>query len=126
MVHNTPIINPVLAGTVMTLATSSPLYTPDLLWPYPFCQMDWEVTPLAVQDYIRTLQGRIDELQKQVEALQGRVEQTSQTSSKPPSSDSPFKKPKRERRQSYGGKRGARTGHLGTGPTLLTPTEVQG
>jgi len=107
----------------MTLATSSQIYTPDLLWPYSFCQMDWEVTPPAVQDYIRDLQKRVKELQGQVETLQGRLDQTSQTSSKPPSSDSPFKKPERKPRKS-GGKRGARKGHRGTGPTLLSPTEV--
>jgi hypothetical protein len=108
----------------MTLATSSPLSTPDLLCPFPFGQMDWAITPPAVQDYIETLQGRIHQLQNQVETLTGRLEKTSQTSSKPPSSDSPFQKPKRQRRPSKGGKRGARTGHRGTGPTLLSPTEV--
>ena len=41
----------------MTLATSSPISTPNLLWPFPFCQMDWAVTPPAVQDDIETLQG---------------------------------------------------------------------
>jgi transposase len=107
----------------MTPATSSQIYTPDLLWPYSFCQMDWEVTPPAVQDYIRELQKRVKELQGQVETLQGRLDQTSQTSSKPPSSDSPFKKPERKPRKS-GGKRGAQKGHRGTGPTLLSPTEV--
>lgn len=64
------------------------------------------------------------QLGRVIEALHGRVERTSQTSSKPPSSDSPFNKPKRQRRPSKGGKRGARTGHRGTGPPLLTPTEA--
>jgi len=63
------------------------------------------------------------QLQTQVETLQGRVEKTSQTSSKPPSSDSPFDKPKRKQRQSSG-KRGGQKGHPGKGPTLLSPTEV--
>jgi hypothetical protein len=66
----------------MTLATSSQIDTPDLLWPYSFCQMDWEVTPPAVQDYIRDLQKRVKQLQGQVETLQGRLDQTPQTSSK--------------------------------------------
>jgi transposase len=85
--------------------------------------MDWAITPPAVQDYIETLQGRVKQLQKQVETLTERLEKTSQTSSKPPSSDSPFNKPKRKPRRS-GGKRGARKGHSGTGPTLLSPTEI--
>ena len=58
-----------------------------------------------------------------MDTLQGRVEKTSQTSSQPPSSDSPFDKPKRTPRQSSG-KRGGRKGHSGTGPTLLSPTDV--
>jgi transposase len=85
--------------------------------------MDWELTPPAVQDYIRPLRERVSQLEKQVETLPGRVEKTSQTSSKPPSSDSPFQKPKRTRQKS-GGKRGAQKGHPGTGPKLLTPTAV--
>jgi transposase len=85
--------------------------------------MDWELTPPAVQDYIQSLHQQIKQLQQQVDTLQGRVEQTSQTSSKPPSSDSPFDKPKRQPRQSSG-KRGGRQGHSGKGPTLLSPTEV--
>jgi transposase len=85
--------------------------------------MDWELTPPAVQDYIESLRQQIKQLEKQVETLQGRVEKTSQTSSKPPSSDSPFNKPKRQRRPASG-KRGGQKGHQGQGPKLLTPTEV--
>ena len=107
----------------MTPATSSPTHPDSILWALPICQMDWELTPPAVQDYIRTLRERVSQLEKQVETLQGRVEKTSQTSSKPPSSDSPFHKPKRKRQTSRG-KRGAQQGHPGTGPKLLTPTEV--
>jgi transposase len=84
--------------------------------------MDWELTPPAVQDDIQSLHQQIKQLQQQVETLQGRVEKTSQTSSKPPSSDSPFDKPKRQPRQSSG-KRGGRKGHPGKGPTLLSPTK---
>jgi transposase len=62
------------------------------------------------------------QLQQQVDQLQGRLEQTSSTSSKPPSSDSPFTQ--RKPRQSSG-KRGGKTGHPGSSPTLLEPTDVQ-
>jgi transposase len=99
--------------------------------------MEWELTPPAVQDYIKTqtqqiaqlqtqmaqFQTQIEQLQHQVETLQGRGATTSQTSSKPPSSDSPFPKPKRQRKPSPG-KRGGQQGHRGKGPTLLSPTEV--
>ncbi len=102
---------------------SSQAHTDSILWALPFCPMDWELTPPAVQDDIQSLHQQIKQLQPHVETLQGRVEKTSQTSSKPPSSDSPFDKPKRTQRQSSG-KRGGRQGHSGTGPTLLSPTEV--
>jgi transposase len=100
------------------------------LWALPFSQLEWEITPPAVQAYITTqhqqiaqFQTQIAQLQTQVETLQGRVDNTSQTSSKPPSSDSPFHKPKRQRKTSAG-KRGGQQGHRGKGPTWLSPTEV--
>jgi transposase len=102
---------------------SSPPHRGSILSALPICPMTWALTPPAVQDYIRDLQKRVDQLQKQVERLQGKVEQTSQTSSKSPSSDSPFNKPKRQRRTSSG-QRGGQKGHRGKGPTLLSPTEV--
>src|SRR5215831_7258845 len=105
-------------------------HTDSILWALPFGQLEWELTPPAVQEYITTqhqqiaqFQTQIAQLQTQVETLQGRVDTTSQTSSKPPSSDSPFIKPKRQRKTSTG-KRGGQQGHRGKGPTLLSPTEV--
>lgn len=98
-------------------------------WPFPFSEEDWHQTPSSVQKYVVELQRplndlkqQVDQLQKQVDMLQGRMNKTSQTSSKPPSSDSPFKKPTRRKSS---GKRGAKKGHRGSGPTLLEPTEVQ-
>lgn len=102
----------------------------NILWALPFGQMEWELTPPAVQDYLKhqhqqiaQCQTQIEQLQQQVDQLQGQVAKTSQTSSKPPSSDSPFNKPKRQRKTSTG-KRGGQKGHRGNGPTLLSPTEV--
>jgi len=92
-----------------------------ILWALPFCHMDWELTPPAVQDDSQRLHQQIKQLQQQVDTLQGRGEKTSQTSSKPPSSDSPFDKPKRPQRQSSG-KRGGRKGHPGKGPTFAQPS----
>ena len=104
--------------------------TDSILWALPVCQREWELTPPAVQDYIKNqhqqiheLKNQLDQLQQQIETLQGQLEKTSQTSNKPPSSDSPFTKPKRQRRKSSG-KRGGQKGHCGKGPTLLSPTEV--
>jgi transposase len=68
-------------------------------------------------------QSQIAQRQHQVETRQGRVAKTSQTSSKPPSSDAPFDKPKRRRTTSTS-KRGGQKGHHGNGPTFLSPTEV--
>jgi transposase len=76
-----------------------------------------------LQSQMGQFQSQIEQLQQQVETLQGRVAKTSQTSSKPPSSDSPFNKPKR-RRKTSSGKRGGQKSHRGNGPTLLSPTEV--
>jgi transposase len=83
--------------------------------------MEWDRTPPAVQDYIKNqhqqmaqLQTQVEQLQQHVETLQERVAKTSQTSSKPPSSDSPFHKPKRQRKTSAG-KRGGHKGHRGRG-----------
>jgi transposase len=107
----------------MIAPSSSQSHTDSILWVLPVCQMDWERTPPAVRDYIDSLHQQIKELEKQVDTLQGQVGKTSQTSSKPPSLDSPFNKPKRNRRPSSG-KRGGQKGHRGKGPTLLSPTEV--
>jgi len=107
----------------MIAPSSSPSHTDSVWWTLPVCQMDWELTPPAVQDYVERLRQHIKQLEKQVETLQGRVEKTSQTSSKPPSSDSPFNKPQRKRGSSSG-KRGGQKGHRGQGPKLLSPTEV--
>ena len=98
-------------------------------WRFPFSHTEWDQTPDAVQAHVLTLHTQLYELQQQhhqlqqqVDTLQGRLDKTSQTSRKPPSSDSPFTKPTR---RPSSGKRGARKGHLGSGVTLLAPTDVQ-
>jgi transposase len=111
------------------MAASPRADTDTLQWPFPFPAQDWNQTPLSVQNHLMDIRHQLNELQQQheqlqhqVDILQGRVDKTAQTSNKPPSSDSPYKKPKR--RQSSG-KRGGRKGHAGSGPILLEPTEVQ-
>jgi transposase len=98
-------------------------------WSFPFSHTEWDHTPGAVQAHLLTLQTQLHalqqqqhQLQQQVDTLQGRLDNTSQTSSKPPSSDSPFPKPTR---RSSSGKRGARKGHPGSGALLLEPTNIQ-
>ena len=103
--------------------------TDNTTWPFPFSPQAWEQTPDAVQAHVLTLQTQLHalqqqhrQLQHQVDTLQGRLDKTSKTSSKPPSSDSPFTKPTLRPSSS---KRGARKGHPGAGATLLEPTDVQ-
>ena len=98
-------------------------------WCFPFSQTEWDQTPGAVQAHVLTLHTQLHalqqqhhQLQQQVDTLQGRLNTTSKTSSKPPSSDSPFTKPTR---RPSSGKRGARKGHPGSGTTLLEPTDLQ-
>lgn len=95
----------------------------------PFSQAEWERTPSTVQAHlvaldttVSTLEVQLQQLQQQVDQLQGRLDQTSSTSSKPPSSDSPFK-PRKLRQSS--GQRGGKKGPPGAGPKLLEPTAVE-
>ena len=106
------------------LTPAAPAKIDTSLWALPFSPTEWALTPPAVQAPVQRLQPRVHQLEHQVETLPGRVERTSHTSSKPPSSDSPFHKPTRQPRAS-GSPRGARPGHPGHGPTLLRPTEVR-
>ena len=66
----------------MTLSAQAK--TDTLPWDFPFSLTEWELTPPAVQAHVQSLQQRVNQLERQVETLPGRVEQTSQTSSKPP------------------------------------------
>ena len=83
----------------------------------PFSNLDWTLTPGPVKQYIieleniiRQLQNRQDVLEKRIEMLEARLNQNSQNSSKPPSSDGPFNKPKRKSKRGKR-KRGAQKGH---------------
>src|SRR4051794_33750239 len=72
----------------------------------PFPPELWEQTPLAVREYIRTLEARVAELEATVQRLLERLQQDSQNSSRPPSSDPPQALAKRARRGPSGRKRG--------------------
>ena len=62
------------------------------------------------------------QLQERVESLEARLTQNSTPSSRPPSSDSPYKKPRR-RTESKGARKGGGTpGHPGHRQVLLAPT----
>jgi transposase len=95
------------------------------VWPFPFTPQDWEQTPPAVQAYLRTVRDELGQLQERVETLEARLTQHSTTSSRPPSSDSPSKKPRQRPTVTTPRKAGGKPGHPGHRQGLLPPTTVQ-
>jgi transposase len=95
------------------------------VWSFPFTPQDWAHTPLAVQAYVCTLHDTIDQLQDRVETLEARLTQNSTTSSRPPSSDAPFQKPRRHTTSTTPRKAGGKLGHRGHRQVLLAPTSLQ-
>jgi transposase len=95
-------------------------------WSFPFTEQDWEHTPPAVQAYLHSLRHEMGQLQDQVESLEARLHQDSTTSSRPPSSDSPYKKPRRRTGSSPRTRKGGgKPGHRGHRQVLLAPTSVE-
>jgi transposase len=95
------------------------------VWPFPFTQQDWEQTPSAVQAYLRSMHDALQQLKDRVESLEARLQQNSTTSSRPPSSDSPYKKPRQRTTSAMPRKAGGKPGHPGHRQALLPPTTVQ-
>jgi len=83
---------------------------------------DWKQTPPAVRALVLQQHELIAQLIKRVEELEARLGQNSRNSSRPPSSDPPYQRDKRESKGT--GKPGAKKGHKGHQQALLTPTEV--
>lgn len=73
----------------------------------------WEQTPVAVQEYIRTLEARVVALEATVQPLLERLQQHAHNSSRPPSSAPPRTLQQRPRRVPSGRKRGGQPGHPG-------------
>jgi transposase len=96
------------------------------LWSFPFTQQDWAQTPPAVQAYLHTLHHEMGQLQEQMERLEARLKQDSTTSSRPPSSDSPYTKPRHRTASSTRTRKGGgKAGHVGHRQVLLVPTHVE-
>jgi len=93
------------------------------IWPWPFGLQDWEHTPPAVQAYVHTLHHELIQLHERVDALAGRLKADSTTAHRPPSSDSPSKKPRQ--RTTTSRKAGGKPGHPGHRQAFLPPTTVQ-
>ena len=96
----------------------------------PVSESDWLVTPEPVRRYVEYLEQRIERLEttaallvKRIEQLESRLNQNSQNSSKPPSSDPPYQRPKRGSKKSKR-RRGGQKGHVGHRQQLLDPSEV--
>jgi transposase len=95
-----------------------------------FTAHDWEQTPPAVQAYVQTLheemqrmRAEMGQLHERVEHLEARLHQHSTTSSRPPSSDSPYTQ---RRTGAKGGRKGGgKPGHAGHRQVLYAPTTVE-
>lgn len=94
-------------------------------WPFPFVPQDWEHTPATVQSYVRSLHDELTQLRARVEALEARLTQNSTTSHRPPSSDSPYKKPRQRTPAAPRRKAGGKPGHPGHRQALLPATAVR-
>jgi len=91
----------------------------------PFPPELWEQTPLAVREYIRTLEARVAALEATVQHLLERLQQDSHNSSRPPSSDPPHALRPRPRRGPHGRKRGGQPGHPGQTRALVSLEDVE-
>src|SRR5215471_5705711 len=91
--------------------------------PFPFTLQDWAQTPLAVQAYVRALRDEVAQLHDRVETLEARLHQNSTTAHRPPSSDSPYKKP-RPRTTTTPRKAGGKPSQPGHRQAFLPPTTV--
>jgi transposase len=90
----------------------------------PFPPAIWERIPPEVQSYIRALENRVAALEATVQQLREQVQQTSRTSSRPPSSDPPQALGKRPRREPTGRRPGGQPGHAGQARALVPVEEV--
>jgi transposase len=84
----------------------------------------WERTPPEAQAYIRALESRVAALEATVQQLREQVQQTSRTSSRPPSSDPPQALGQRPRHVPTGRRPGGQPGHEGQARALVPVEEV--
>ena len=87
-------------------------------------QREWDLTPQRVKDYVLQQKQIIEELEKQLENLQEKINCNSKNSSIPPSTEivSPEKKkPSKRKKRSRGGQKG----HLGHSRELYPESKCQ-
>ena len=88
---------------------------------FPFSDKDWAETPETVKNFVLFLLKKNAELEKRIEVLEKKLNKNSSNSSKPPSSDNPYKeKPKKNTKGK--GKKKRRKGHQ---QKMLEPTDVK-
>jgi hypothetical protein len=93
-----------------------------LLHKFEITEEDLANTPPRVLSLLAALVEEIGQLRKRIEELESRLNLNSSNSSKPPSSDPPFKKkPGGEK----SGKAGGKKGHKGHRQVLLEPSETR-
>ncbi|MEE4607688.1 MAG: DUF6444 domain-containing protein [Desulfobacteraceae bacterium] len=78
----------------------------------PFSELEWQLIPESVRQHILQLESALFGLNQRVEKLEAKAGKNSSNSSKPPSSDSPFKRPERRRKKTKRAK-GRQKGHPG-------------
>ena len=85
---------------------------------------DWAATPIAVRAVVLALQMTVAQLSERVAELAEQAHQTSQNSSKPPSTDPP-NAPPRPKHTPSGRKAGAQPGHAGHTRALKPASQVK-
>jgi transposase len=95
----------------------------------PFSELDWQLTPEPVRQYIMALERTLFDMKQRIaaheqrlEKLEVRTRKNSHNSSKPPSSDPPFNRQKRKQKKSKRSK-GGQKGHKANQRQMLNPTE---
>lgn len=89
----------------------------------PFSLSEWLGTPKVVRRYIEAQEQINAQLVVKIDQLENRLNQNSQNSNKPPSSEGPFKQPKKKVDKKKR-KRGTQKGHRGNRQQLLKPTRI--
>jgi transposase len=90
----------------------------------PLSRQIWEQIAPEAQVDIRALESRVAALEATVQQLREQVQQTSRTSSRPPSSDPPQALGQRPRREPTGRRPGGQPGHAGQARALVPVEEV--
>jgi transposase len=96
----------------------------------PISELDWQMTPETVRQYIVLLEQKLHHMQLMVQAHETRIEKlevqtekNSHNSSKPPSSDPPFNRKKRKSKKGNRPKVGQK-GHKAHQQQVLDPTDT--